>query len=52
MISHIHSKIVDAVTDIIKIEFGNKMLLPVTHGKIHDYLGIKINFSSKGKVVM
>jgi Reverse transcriptase (RNA-dependent DNA polymerase) len=51
-ISHVNSKIVDGIIDVIKDEFGNEMPVPVTRGKIHDYLGIKIDFSQEGKVIM
>jgi hypothetical protein len=36
--------------DLIKQEFGSKMDLPVWRGKIHDYLGIQVNFSEDQKV--
>jgi hypothetical protein len=33
-------------------EFGKHMELTITRGKVHDYLGIHIDFSKKGKVTM
>jgi hypothetical protein len=38
--------------DLMKEEFGKDMDLTIARGKIHDYLGIRIDFSKKGKVVM
>jgi len=41
------------VTDVIKMfqsEFGKEALLTITCGKVHEYLGMKINFSAPGKV--
>jgi hypothetical protein len=38
--------------ELMKDEFGKDMDLTITRGKVHDYLGIRINFSKKGKVIM
>lgn len=51
-ISHVDSTVVDAVIEMVRKKFGNKMPVPVTRGKIHDYLGIKIDFSNPGQVTM
>ena len=31
-------------------KFGKEAPLTITHGKVHEYLGMKINFSAPGKV--
>jgi hypothetical protein len=49
-ISHENQDIVGRCIDMIRQEFGSKMDLPVQQGKIHDYLGIQINFSEDQKV--
>jgi len=41
------------VTDVIKMfqsEFGKEAPLTIMCGKVHEYLGMKINFSALGKV--
>ena len=41
------------VMDMIKLlqcEFGKETPLTIVHGKVHEYLGIKINFNALGKV--
>ena len=40
-------------TNIIKLiddEFGNEAPLTVTRGKVHDYLGMTLDYTKKGKV--
>jgi Reverse transcriptase (RNA-dependent DNA polymerase) len=51
-ISHEDSNVVTDVIEILKAEFGKQSALTVRRGKIHDYLGIKFDFSKAGKVVM
>jgi hypothetical protein len=31
-------------------EFGNKAPLSITRGKVHDYLGMRIDYTREGKV--
>jgi hypothetical protein len=38
------------VIKLIEGEFGKEAPLIVTRGKVHDYLGMKINFEILGKV--
>jgi hypothetical protein len=43
----------NAVTSIIKLiddEFGKEAPITVTQGKIHDYLGMTLDYTEKGKV--
>jgi hypothetical protein len=49
-ISHEDPDVVGQFIDLIKEEFGCKMDLPVWQGRIHDYLGIQVNFSEDQKV--
>ena len=44
-ISHVNKKVVTKVIDLLKKEFGKEAPLTVTRGKIHEYLGIKIDYS-------
>jgi hypothetical protein len=49
-ISHISE---DVNTDIIKIindEFGKEAPMTITRGKLHDYLGVTLDYSKKGRV--
>ena len=49
-ISHIDSNAVDKVIGLLRDEFGQEGPLTVTHGKIHDYLGMTLDFSVPQKV--
>ena len=45
----------DMVTEIINMlqqEFGKQVPLTIKHGKKHDYLGLTLDFSTGGKVVI
>jgi hypothetical protein len=49
-ISHEDPSVVGKYIDMIRQEFGSKMDLPVRQGKIHDYLGIQVDFCEDHKV--
>jgi hypothetical protein len=51
-ISHVESSVVDDMVDVLKKEFGQVSDLTIRRGKVHDYLGIKFDFSTPGKVIM
>jgi hypothetical protein len=49
-ISHVNDEV---NTDIIKKfndEFGKESPITITRGKVHDYLGMTLDYSEKGKV--
>ena len=49
-ILHVDSKVVDDVIELLKSEFGKEAPLTISRGKVHEYLGMTIDFSIKGKV--
>ena len=49
-ISHVDPKVVDDVIELLKSEVGNEAPLTISRGKVHEYLGMTIDFSVKGKV--
>ncbi|KAI2512927.1 Reverse transcriptase (RNA-dependent DNA polymerase) [Fragilaria crotonensis] len=49
-ISHVDPKVVDDVIELLKSEFGKEAPLTISRGKVHEYLGMTIDFSVKGKV--
>jgi hypothetical protein len=49
-ISHVDPKVVTAVIDMVEVAFGKEAPLTKTCGKIHEYLGMTIDFSINGKV--
>jgi hypothetical protein len=50
--SHIDSSVVSKMIEAVKSEFGKEYEVTVHRGKVHDYLGMQLDFSNKGKVVM
>jgi hypothetical protein len=51
-ISHVDFVTVDAVISTLEQEFGTEAPLTVQRGKIHDYLGMILDFSTSGKLVV
>ena len=50
-ISHVDPKVVDSVIEEIEEEFGQEAPLSKTRGKVHEYLGMRIDYSKPGKVM-
>jgi hypothetical protein len=51
-ISHIDKDVVTSVIGIVEKEFAKHKPLTVQRGLLHDYLGMTIDFSEKGKVMI
>jgi len=51
-ISHVDSKVVDSVIDDIEKEFGKETPLSKSRGKIHDYLGMLLDFSIENELTV
>ena len=49
-ISHVEADVVTNIITLLELEFGKDAPLTVTRGKVHDYLGMTIDYSIKGKV--
>jgi hypothetical protein len=49
-ISHVDAKVVTGVIKQIDDEFGQEAPITVTRGKVHDYLGMTLDYTKKGKV--
>ena len=49
-ISHGDSRVVDRIIKMLEAEFGKEAPLTICRGKIHDYLGMTLDFSIDGKV--
>jgi hypothetical protein len=49
-ISHADPDVVSQVIHQLEAEFGNHAPLSVTRGKVHDYLGMQIDYTNPGKV--
>ena len=49
-ISHVDPKVVTSIIDMVEAEFRKEAPLTKTRGKIHEYLGMTIDFSINGKV--
>ena len=50
--SHIDLRVLDAFVDNLNQGFGKESLVVVHKGSCHDYLGITLNYSSLGKVIV
>ena len=51
-ISHVDAEVVTSIIKIIEKEFGKHKPLTVQRGLLHDYLGMTIDFSIVGKVMI
>jgi hypothetical protein len=51
-LSHDDVQVVDQQVQLLSDEFGEEMELTIRRGKVHDYLGIRFDFTQKGKVTM
>ena len=51
-ISHVDPKVVDEVIASLKAEYGQVGEMTVRRGKVHDYLGMKLDFSKPKQVVV
>jgi hypothetical protein len=49
-ISHVNDKVNTVIINLIDDESGNEAPLTITRGKVHDYLGMTLDYSEKGKV--
>ena len=47
--SHRYPKVVTTIIDLISSFYGRESPLIITRGKVHEYLGMTIDFSEKGK---
>ena len=48
-ISHMDEKVLDGVLDAISRRYGKEDTLTITRGKVHDYLGMQIDYSEEGR---
>ena len=51
-ISHVDSKVVDGIIASLNAEYGQVGEMTVRRGKIHDYLGMKLDFSKPKKFMI
>jgi hypothetical protein len=51
-ISHHDEAIVKQVVANLNTEFGKHLPLKATFGKVHDYLGMTLDYSQPGKVMV
>jgi hypothetical protein len=49
-ISHVSQEVIEGVLRFLNERYGKEAPLVVTRGKVHDYLGMTIDFSEDGKV--
>ena len=51
-ISHVDSSVVDDIIASLKEEYGQVGEMTVKRGKVHDYLGMTLDFSDEGIFVV
>jgi hypothetical protein len=51
-VSHVQSSVVDQFIADIDSEFGKETPLNQSRGKVHDYLGMTLDFSNPGEVTV
>ena len=51
MISHVQEEVVEEIISKLQARFGKEAPLTVNRGKVHEYLGMTIDFSEDGKVM-
>jgi hypothetical protein len=51
-ISHRDSKVVDIMLDKLDKEYGSVRKMTIRRGPVHDYLGMRIDFSNPGNVMI
>jgi hypothetical protein len=49
-ISHENDEVIENVISTLSERYGKEAPLVMTRGKVHDYLGMRLDFSIKGKV--
>jgi hypothetical protein len=49
-VSHADPEVVTEIIDMVEREFGKEAPLTKTRGKVHEYLGMTIDYSINGKV--
>jgi hypothetical protein len=49
-ISHVDPDVNSSIIQLIDSEFGKEAPLTVTRGRVHDYLGMTLDYTEKGKV--
>ena len=49
-ISHVDDPVVEGLVSALNDKYGKEAPLSMTHGKVHDYLGMTIDYSMPGKV--
>jgi hypothetical protein len=51
-LSHVEPKVVDVIINLMNAEFGKEAPLTISRGKVHDYLGMKFDYSVEGEVTV
>jgi hypothetical protein len=49
-LSHVKQSVLDDITNKLNVKYGQETPLVMHHGKIHDYLGMTIDYLEDGKV--
>jgi hypothetical protein len=51
-ISHVEAKVVDQIIEMLDREFGKETPMNKSRGKVHDYLGMVLDFSKPGELTV
>ena len=51
-ISNVDASVVDNVIRMLNEEFGKESNMNISRGKVHDYLGMTLDYSDPGKIII
>ena len=51
-ISHVSTNVVSDIIEMLQKEYGKVGTLSVTRGKVHEYIGMTLDFSDAGKIIV
>ncbi len=51
-ISHVDPTVADKIIEMLNARYKKEVPMTVTRGKVHDYIGMTLDFTKKGKVTI
>jgi len=51
-ISHVYPEVVENIVRLLNEQYGKEEPITVHHGQVYDYLGMQLDFSQEGRVIL